>query len=61
MSYELKRAKYKQSSKKISTFGLCIKELKSTVPVTAKRPGKVSKLVLKNIYIAKLYGLIYLA
>ena len=33
--------------------------LKFTVPVTAKIPGKVSILVLKNIYITKLYCLIY--
>ena len=38
-----------------------MKDLKFTVPVTTKSLGKVSVLVLKNIYIAKLYCLIYLA
>ena len=57
MSYALKRAKHKhKAARKIAH----INELKFAVPVTAKCPGKVS-FILKNIYITKLYCLIYLA
>ena len=42
MSYALKRAKHKHKQpEKKCTFILCINEVKFTVPVTAKNPGKV--------------------
>ena len=59
MSYALKElsVNIKQPEKLHIRF---INELKFTVQLP-KSPGKVSILVLKNIYITKLYCLIYLA
>ena len=59
MTHALKRAEHKHKAEKLHIRFMY--ELKFTVPVTAKSPGKVSILVFKNIYITKLYCLIYLA
>ena len=55
MSYALKRAKHKHKAARKIAPSFYINELQFTVPVTAKGPGKVGILVLKNIYITKLH------